>query len=405
VCVLLTACVVALGGCQLFPRTSTVSSKDDWSHSNLYNHRAPHSRLLVEIDAVEGQRATKDELRALEEFLRRNCDKPGGITLRVDSIIPRQTALGRTAESLAAEFMCGHTTPDTAYLYIIFYHARLRGKDVATENPSFSHLPHPVVYIDRSYRMLGNPYPATFARAVLLHEAGHAVGLCATTNHHGREGHCINVNCRMNSAINFNPYRFLTLRNPWTNTALCADCIAELERNKSNPSHATVEFWHGYFRRTEPGYEILGVPGLYYVRFGAPLTTPSDELREARRQAIAGLATGEYSFWATAEAFDPWEHREAFGRFVREKEPPLRLLARDVFKKIFEHLDDLAVTESDAVRESLTDEFIAMAEEFPEQHAQLLALREELHAPPGYGANLGRKRPEMTTPVASSTDS
>src|SRR5688500_7411888 len=276
------ACCFGLGGCHIFPKTSTVLSTSDWEHTNLYNHRAPHSRLLVEIDAVEGQGPTKDELRSLEEFLRRYCDKPAGITIKVDSIIPRGTALGRTAESLALEFMAGSTEADTAFLYIIFYHARLRGKGVATENPSFSPLPHPIVYIDRSYHMLGNPYPATFARAVLLHETGHALGLCATTNHHGGGGHCKTSSCRMNPSIAFNPYRFITLRNPWTNTALCSHCVTQLEQYKSTPSTPNVDFWHGYYRFTQAGYQAFGAPGLYYVKFGDPLTVPHDALQEAR---------------------------------------------------------------------------------------------------------------------------
>ena len=47
---------------------------------------------------------------------------------------------------------------------------------------------------------------------------------------------------------------------------------------------------------------------------------------------------------------------------------------------------------SEDVLQALTDEFIEIAKEFPQQHTQLLALREELSAPVGYGASLGRDR-------------
>jgi hypothetical protein len=378
-------------GCQVFPKTSTVSSNRDWDHNNLYNTRAPYPRLYVEIDAVEGYAPSERDRLALEEFLRRYCDKPGGITVKVDTIIPRQTARNRTADSLAIEYMGGPDVPDAAYLYVLYYNGRLQGKDRGVENPSFSHQPYPIVYIDRAYHMLGNPFGRTFSRAVLLHETGHALGLCATSSHHAKGGHCTNHACRMNPALNFNITRFVMLRNPWDNVELCKDCIADLDRNRSSPAVASIDFWHGYYRRREAGYQVLGLPGLKYVRFGEPLAAPDDQLKEARRLWMADLASGRYANWYNIEAFDPFEHLDALARFAQEKDDHLRMAMKDLFLKLFDRLDELGETEAENVLPLLSDEFIALAQEYPEERAKFVSLREELAAPCGYGASLTRQ--------------
>lgn len=384
----LLLCFAFGAGCQIWPKTYTQSSKSDWEHSNLYNRASPYAKLLVEIDAVEGYGPTREEVRALEAFLREHCDKPGGITIKIDDVIPKRVAVGRTAESLAVEYLDSSRDGESAVFYILFYDGRLRWKNAPTENPSFSHFPHPVVYIDRSYRILGNPYGRTFSRAVLLHEAGHALGLCATANHHGSEGHCTTEHCMMNASIKFDIRRFFTLRNPWTNKALCQECVGDLSRYKTWAGSSRLDFWHGYFRRQEEGYQVFGLPGLLYVRFGDPLAEPNDELLKMRQTAIPGMARGEYIFWGMAERFDSWQHLEALARFTREPNGTLRDMGRGIFEDIVAQIETAAGEDLDDPLAFLTDEFIATAGGFPEQQAKLVALREEFCAPPGYGANL-----------------
>ena len=382
-------------GCQVFPHTDTEPSKQGWEHSNLYNPRAPYPKLFVEIDAVEGTGPTPTELRALEEFLQRHCDKPDGIRLKIDSMIPRRVAMGRSAESLALEYVQGPPDERSAFLYLLFYNGRWRGSDAKSENPAFTPQPFPIIWIDRSYRMLGNPYGGTFARAVLLHETGHALGLCATDNHHGKEGHCTNEACVMSSAINFQIRRFLTLRNPWTNTTLCQDCTDELARNKAATANAKFDFWRGYFRRKEDGYQVLGLPSLTYVNFGEPLAEPPEDLVQLRRELMSEMARGESLGRWTVRRFDPWENFAAFNRFTREKNDQVRAIARRVFDSIVVELEEHADTESARILELLTDEFIAAAQDFPEQHEKLVAIREEASAPAGYGARLSAVPPRQ----------
>jgi hypothetical protein len=289
------------------------------------------------------------------------------------------------------EYLDGTPDPEAALLYVLFYNSKLKGSGAGVDNPAFSHDPHPIVWIDRGYRMLGNPYPTTFSRAVLLHETGHALGLCARTNHHGKEGHCSTADCLMHRSIRFDITRFLTLRNPWANIALCADCQNELAANRVQPASQRYEFWHGYFRRREDGYQVMGVPGVTYVNFGPALAAPTDDMLEMRRRAIVDMARGEYLHWATIGNFDPWEHLPALRRFAREGNAPLPRLMESLFEDLFGKLEELAEKRPEEALEWLTDEFIEVTKEFPEQGTKFASLREDLSAPPGYGAQLTRQ--------------
>lgn len=376
----LLALQFALTGCQLLPKTSGEPSKNGWEHSNLYNHGARYPKLFVEIDAVAGQGPTRDELRELEAFLREHCDKPGGITIKVDNAIPRAAVAGRPAELLALEHLNGPPDRESAFLYILFYNTRLRGKDALTDYPAFSPLPHPIVWIDRSYRFFGNPWPATFRRAILLHEVGHALGLCAADSRHAAGGHCTNDTCRMKPSIHLDLRRLFTLRNPWTNRALCQDCRDDLARLRRSPANPRFDFWHGYYRRSEEGYQIIGVPGMTYVHFGEPLTEPSEALVEARREALPRLVKVNHTGWLTVEAFDPWEHLPALTRFGRETDSGLHSIAGELFDSIASHVETAAKTDPEDARRRLSDELIAAAAEHPQQHARLTQLRATLAA-------------------------
>jgi hypothetical protein len=384
---LLLVAIALASGCHIIPNTDTASSRTGWAHSNLYNAPAPYPKLFVEIDAVEGYGPTKDELHALEEFLQRYCDKPGGITLKVDTIIPKRTARGRSAESLALEHLKGAPDPASALLYILFYDGRLR-KNGKTENPSFTALPHPIVYIDRSYHLALNPYGKTFSRAMLLHETGHALGLCAESSQHGDEGHCLDSTCLMYSSLVFHGRRFFTFRNPWTNISLCKACAADLARNKTRTADGRFGFWGGYFVRHEEGYQVIGLPNWNYVHFGEPLRDVPDSIVADRQEAIVQITRGDYEACSTVADLNPWEHMPAFTRWTRDDRPGMQELAAGVFEKIVRQVE--AMPDEEALP-YLTDDFIAAAAPFPAIKERLVALREDLSAPAGYGGQLARE--------------
>jgi hypothetical protein len=374
----LAAASLAVGGCQSFmPKSETHSSKADWEHSYFVNHRAPYAKLEVEIDVVQGTAPSSRELRELQAFLNRFCDKPGGITLRISDIIPRSVAATRGGDSLALEYCGGPSDAQTAYLYLIYYDSRLRGPDVTVDKPSFSsHFP--TIYIDRGYRLSGNPYAGTFARAILLHEAGHALGLCATTNHHGAEGHCTNDACLMAPALNFSVRRFLTLRNPWTNRALCPDCVAELERNKTIAPAHTQHYRDGYLIRNETGYHILTAPALLYVHFGDASGLPDEELVTWRNKSAGQLARGEIGFAAATNTFQLDGNLDALARFAGEKDHQVHDLAQHLLEDIAGKVEKLAADDAELARTVLSDDFIRTMENFPDLHNKLTQLRSRL---------------------------
>lgn len=371
---------LASSGCLLMPKTRSEPSRSGWEHSNLFNSRTPYPKLVVEIDAVEGQGPSAAELRDLEAFLREFCDKPGGIIVKVDDIIPRDAVADRPAEVLALEYLDGTTDPDTALLYVLFYNSRLRSKDRRSDHPAFSPLPHPVVWMDRSYSFPVNVWRGTFRRTILLHELGHALGLCAASSHHGAGGHCTNEPCRMNPSIEMNFRRLLTLRNPWVNRSLCTDCVQDLARFREQPASPKFAFSQGYFRRDEDGYHVLGRPGFTYIRFGVVTNDPPTELHTARQEALAGLRESGDTSSVTIEAFDPWEALPAFSRFLRETSADSTMIAGKLVDQIADSMEEAAKSEPQEVRERLSDEFLAAIQPHAAQHQRLTRLRDELDA-------------------------
>lgn len=355
----------------------------DWDHTYLLNHARPYAKLVVEIDAVAGAAPSRTELRELEALLKRYCAKPGGVTLRVDQVIPRHVARARTVESLALEYVDGPADEEAAFLYLIFYDTRLRGPAAVVSKPSFSPFPFPSIAIDRAYRMRGNLYRGTFDRAVLRHETCHALGLCAQASRHALNGHCIDDTCLMYSNLFFSVGRFLTLRNPWKNTALCRDCEAELQHNMAVAPKPNERFWRGYLCRIEDGYQVLGLPGFVYVHFGEPLAEPDRELTEWRQQTAAAMAGDDTVLSAATNTFDPWQHVPALARFSREPEPTLRELAQKLFERIAAALTTMATTDPAEARSTLSDGLIEAAAPFPAVQAALAALRQRIAEPAG----------------------
>lgn len=374
----LATAALAGGGCQTFmPKSDNESSKKGWEHSYFLNHRVPYAKLEVEIDVVQGTAPSSGELRELQAFLERFCDKPGGITLKIDDLIPRRLAATRGVESLALEYCRGPTDPQAAYLYLIYYDTRLRGPGVSVDKPAFSHL-FPTIYIDRGYRIRGNPYPSTFARAVLLHEAGHALGLCASDNHHGAEGHCIDEKCLMAPALHFSIPRFFMLRNPWVNRALCGDCVDELARNKTNAPGRTQHYRNGYVVRSEGGYHLLTAPGLVYVHFGDDDLPPNEEFITWRNKIAGEMARGETVLAYATNTFDLVQHLDAVAHLAREKDEKLHDIAQRLFADFAGKLEQLATEDADTARTILTDALLRSMDRFPDLQDKVTQIRSRL---------------------------
>ena len=125
----------------------------NWHLSYLQSNR--HPSLYVEVDAVEGAEPTENMLKMLDAFLRKHCDKPGGITIERSSVIPRKAARGYSADSLAAGYLEGPPVQTNrappAFLYILFYDSRVNAN--VLQSPR-----------DAGQRPLRDPLPAEMAR-------------------------------------------------------------------------------------------------------------------------------------------------------------------------------------------------------------------------------------------------
>src|SRR5215475_13106714 len=76
-----------------------------WQPQLLYILPSPHSRLYVEVDAVEGCQPSDATLNKLRDFLTTYCNKPDGIEIVRGDLIPAETARGVPLRALARKFM------------------------------------------------------------------------------------------------------------------------------------------------------------------------------------------------------------------------------------------------------------------------------------------------------------
>src|SRR2546427_4725842 len=80
--------------------------------------------------------------------------------------------------------------------------------------------------------------PSVAKNELLLHEAGHALGLVRRTAH-ASDYHCLDRNCLMNAAISMSVVRRLLGLKPVKQDQLCQLCEAELAENWENHRQPT----------------------------------------------------------------------------------------------------------------------------------------------------------------------
>lgn len=375
----LVAASSAFFGCRTPPSPDARSL--GWEEHRFSNQPRPYDALLVEIDAVEGTGPTAYELSELEAFLKRGTNKPGGIRIKVDNIIPRHGAEERGPDALALEYLNGPGDERTAFLYVLCYRSRLTRLFVKPDHPQFTYFPHPCsVFIDRSYQLplFGLFYRPQFRRAILLHEIGHALGL-ANNPAHSKRGHCTSENCLMRERLVFRGRRFFTFRQPWENTMLCASCEQDLESYKTRDPKPNERLWQGYFVHEKPGYQFVTLPGFVYVHIGDAADITMEEVTDAREAAMVKMRTGT-TFTATTNDLDPSRHAAALGLLAQEDNESIRELARNIFERSVEISESLLAAEPEKAAAFVSEELILAAATFPELQTRLKAVREKVGA-------------------------
>jgi len=274
-------------GATTAPAEITAWPNEAFSPGSLYLQSNRYPALYVEVDAVEGGEPTEEMFSKLNAFLRKHCDKPGGITIKRSSVISRAAARGYSADSLAAGYMDGPpaqtNSEASAFLYVLFYDNRvnvnvLQSPRAASQRPLKDHLPaamsrrenphvnflqyQAMIYFDVSYGPPDLWGAKEFPELSLLHEAGHTFGLVS------REGrvktaHCTNSLCLMQPTFKMRYYVIPWLKNKRPQATICARCEEELKQRQNLAITNQMRFVGPVLVRTTPSYSVFSLPGCY----------------------------------------------------------------------------------------------------------------------------------------------
>lgn len=374
--------VLVFAGCATKSATDKPYSTYGWEDHRLANAPAPYPRLLVEIDSVAGCEPTPAELAALRAFLATHIDKPAGIELRVDPPIPRAEAAGRSVEALTLAHLSGPADERTAFIYILFFRSSRLGLFPRPKNPYFTNYPFPsAVYIDRAYPRFNLIYPAALQETILLHEAGHALGLARTPEHSVR-GHCIRKGCLMGETVAFNVRRFLTFRPPLENTTLCTDCRADLARFRATAPPATERHWRGYHRRDGTGYTVLTLPGFFYVQFGAFTDLDPVHLADKRRDSLDAKLARDTKTHLYSSRLSPADHTATLAHFWREQTTDdLHSFVEPLLVRFLDAAEQTLTADPTEARAILSDDLLPLLAAYPAHRPRFDTLRAKLPPP------------------------
>lgn len=296
---LLASCAfVVSSGCSTtkpppLPASSdTTQTASFWKPELLYRLNAPYPRLYVEVDAVKGCEPDDRTLDTLRKFLATYCDKPDGIQIVREPVIPKSAVRGLSVEGVAGRFMkgppanSGATQP--AFLEVLFYDSKFTGdydsgKPGAGPHSWTEHDPYPafIMMNKRTYpKILGGVVLTTqeaglLEGLIMAHEAGHALGLVGRTNY-AADNHCTDTNCIMypETKADAELHIHLLLLGPRAftisvaQTNLCARCVAELADDAKLAPLTNCYFDGAVMVRSEIGYHVLSLPNRAHVIAG-----------------------------------------------------------------------------------------------------------------------------------------
>jgi tetratricopeptide (TPR) repeat protein len=275
----------------------------------LYLLPSPCSRLYVEVDAVEGCVPKESDLQDLRDFLSKYCDKPDGIEIVRSDVIPAKAAKGLSSRALARKYLNGPDRTNAsspAFLYVLYYDDTLGRYPWGTRflhrgaNPQAESLPYPAIYLNTHFSL------GIAMNRILLHEAGHELGLVSRSNH-ARDGHCLNWGCQMNTHVDYLiQFRWLPGRGQ---SPLCPECVAELTQRATQPPPVNLRFVGPVLVRSETGYHVLSLPD----RFRLLLGDQTGEVIEKSCQAFAASVRAEQDYGGGSFRVDCVAPGELFG--------------------------------------------------------------------------------------------
>ena len=239
----LLALIGTLTGCASLP-SPTGPEAPAWRDVRVIEAE-PASRLLVEVDRVEGTEPKPRALRKLALNLRSSVDKPEGITIVVDDLIEAERwdesdkvirKLARSTRSLS------RPSPGSLVTVHVLYGPRFRGYRGFAWTRNVMNRTTPkydaslILILQDQLKSILWITDVRQEASVLVHEFGHTLGLVGDPSH-GAAGHCTNAWCSMYDGVDartFFLYFFPTLFTGYLPMRYCADCRSDLYPNQDD---------------------------------------------------------------------------------------------------------------------------------------------------------------------------
>jgi hypothetical protein len=207
------------------------------SHATDYLGAVPYSSLLVEVDWIQGEDPDQNALNLLEQRLNERCRKPGGITIKLDSVIPAQgitTWRLSDIQALERRYRGSYSAGNTAVLYFLYLNGGYEDDTSTSQTLGISYTGSSICIFKDSVRVTrGNPANRSAVEdSVLVHEAGHNLGLVnigvpmqSPHEDSAHSGHCTNTSCVNYWAVDtsLSPRLLSTIPNQWGQ-----ECLADL---------------------------------------------------------------------------------------------------------------------------------------------------------------------------------
>jgi hypothetical protein len=254
----------------------------------LYLLASPHSRIHVEVDAVQGCVPKERALQQLQDFLSAYCHKPDGVEIVRSDVIPIADARGISPRALARKFINGPDRTNAsppAFLYVLYYDDTLSRYSFVPRflcrgtNPYSETSPYPAIYFNTRYSL------GIAKNEILLHEAGHLLGLVNRPTR-ARGDHCLDWSCLMNTG------RGYLLQFRWLpgmpERPLCAACVAESRQRSSQPPPSKLRYVGAVLLRSETGYHVASLPDRLGVLVGSCTEQDCEEFFTATRLESPG---------------------------------------------------------------------------------------------------------------------
>lgn len=304
----------------------------------LYLLRSPHSRLYVEVDAVESCVPSDADLAALRQFFADCCDKPGSIEFIRSDVIPRAVARGVSPEALVRKYLNGpppSKDPAPAFLYVLCYDARLSVSPHVWEtgHPAFRQWvtsteraanPHVNLMLPTTIFMNMRYAKRDEVADMLRHEAGHVLGVADRTSH-AADYHCLDPNCLMYRSFPGIITSFFVGRKAQHPRQLCPNCVERLNQYSKLTPLPGLRFVGPVLVRDEPDYHVLSLVGRTKVIIGELTDTDcSDFVASVRSEKLVRGGSGWRSDFFIKNAGDPVKVAEILNHAQGDPSLPVR---------------------------------------------------------------------------------